>query len=120
MKKRDGFKMVATDIPAEDFAGLVERAKKNKRTFAGEIRHTLHKSFFPPADVERMAHPSFMDAKLRGKVFGLAMHGVEFLNLPNQGRKAVVDAEALEELFGVFCAITGQEPGTLKPLQEEK
>lgn len=114
MKPREEYKMIALDVPAADFDALKERAKTCHRTFAGEIRHTLHQSFFPPADPVRQAYPSRLDAKLRGKVFALALRGVELSTDRRTGeRLATVSAEALEEAFGVFCAITGQDPSTL-------
>lgn len=114
MKARAEHKLIALDIPAEDFNKLQDQAKQNRRTFAAEIRTVIHDSFSGvkmPPDHIRQAMPSKLDLKLRGKVFGLAMRGVSLSNDRTTGeRLATVNAEALEELFGVFCCLTGQDP----------
>lgn len=120
MKSESNLQILSAKISDEDHKYLTNRARSLGLSMAGVMRFLIARDKRGPSDAERQAHPSFLDAKLRGKVFGLAMRGVDHLNLPTRGRVAVVDAEALEELFGAFCALTGQDPSTLKPMSEEE
>lgn len=112
--------LLSAKVSDEDHRYLRERGRALGLSMAGVVRFLITRDRRGASDSERQARPSFLDSKLCGKVFGLAMKGVDHLNLPTRGRVAVVDAEALEELFGVFCALTGQDPATLKPMSDEE